>query len=52
VRDVSLEIARGEMLVIMGLSGSGKSTLVRCLSRLIEITGGSVRVEGQDIMAR
>jgi glycine betaine/proline transport system ATP-binding protein len=51
VRDVSLEIARGEMLVIMGLSGSGKSTLVRCLSRLIEITGGSVRVEGQDIGA-
>jgi glycine betaine/proline transport system ATP-binding protein len=33
----------------MGLSGSGKSTLVRCLSRLIEITGGEVRVEGQVI---
>ena len=49
VRDVSLEIARGEMLVIMGLSGSGKSTLVRCLSRLIEVTGGSVEIEGQDI---
>jgi glycine betaine/proline transport system ATP-binding protein len=51
VRDVSLDIARGEMLVIMGLSGSGKSTLVRCLSRLIEITGGTVRIEGQDIGA-
>ncbi|KGM87534.1 glycine betaine/L-proline transport ATP binding subunit [Roseovarius mucosus DSM 17069] len=51
VRDVSLDIARGEMLVIMGLSGSGKSTLVRCLSRLIEITGGTVSVEGQDIGA-
>ncbi len=49
VRDVSLDIAQGEMLVIMGLSGSGKSTLVRCLSRLIEITGGEVRVEGQTI---
>lgn len=49
VRDVSLEIAKGEMLVIMGLSGSGKSTLVRCLSRLIEITGGEVRVDGQVI---
>lgn len=35
VRDVTLDIARGEMLVVMGLSGSGKSTLVRCLSRLI-----------------
>lgn len=49
VRDVSLDIAKGEMLVIMGLSGSGKSTFVRCLSRLIDITGGEVRVEGQDI---
>ncbi|SIT84805.1 quaternary amine ABC transporter ATP-binding protein [Pontibaca methylaminivorans] len=49
VRDVTLDIARGEMLVIMGLSGSGKSTLVRCLSRLIEITGGEIHVDGQDI---
>jgi glycine betaine/proline transport system ATP-binding protein len=49
VRDVDLDIRRGEMLVVMGLSGSGKSTLVRCLSRLIEITGGSVSIEGQDI---
>ncbi|MCL4168222.1 UNVERIFIED_CONTAM: hypothetical protein GTU68_048349, partial [Idotea baltica] len=38
------------MLVIMGLSGSGKSTLVRCFSRLHEITGGTITVEGQDIM--
>ncbi len=51
VRDVTLDIPRGEMLVIMGLSGSGKSTLVRCLSRLIDITGGEVRVDGQDIGA-
>ncbi|OBY28501.1 quaternary amine ABC transporter ATP-binding protein [Leisingera sp. JC1] len=49
VRDVSLDIAKGEMLVIMGLSGSGKSTFVRCLSRLIDITGGEVKVEGQNI---
>ena len=49
VRDVDLDIRRGEMLVVMGLSGSGKSTLVRCLSRLIEITGGMVSIEGQDI---
>lgn len=51
VRDVSLDIYRGEMLVIMGLSGSGKSTLVRCFSRLHDITGGQVIVEGQDIMS-
>lgn len=51
VKDVSIEVSRGEMLVIMGLSGSGKSTLVRCFSRLHEITGGTIEVEGQDIMA-
>lgn len=51
VKDVSLEVARGEMLVIMGLSGSGKSTLVRCFSRLHEITGGTIEIDGQDIGA-
>jgi len=50
VKDVSLDVHRGEMLVIMGLSGSGKSTLVRCFSRLHDITGGTITVEGQDIM--
>ena len=51
VKDVTVDVGRGEMLVIMGLSGSGKSTLVRCLSRLHDITGGTIEVEGQDIMA-
>ena len=51
VKDVSLDVKRGEMLVIMGLSGSGKSTLVRCFSRLHEITGGTIEIEGQDIGA-
>lgn len=50
VKDVSIEVNRGELLVIMGLSGSGKSTLVRCFSRLHEITGGEIIVEGQNIM--
>ncbi len=51
VRDVSVDVHKGEMLVIMGLSGSGKSTLVRCFSRLHDITGGTITVEGQDIMS-
>tara|TARA_R110002051_G_scaffold25371_3_gene61914 strand:- start:4780 stop:5802 length:1023 start_codon:yes stop_codon:yes gene_type:complete len=51
VKDVSIDVHKGEMLVIMGLSGSGKSTLVRCFSRLHDITGGSISVDGQDIMS-
>jgi glycine betaine/proline transport system ATP-binding protein len=50
VRDASIEVATGEIFVIMGLSGSGKSTLVRCLSRLIEPTAGEVLLEGRDIL--
>jgi glycine betaine/proline transport system ATP-binding protein len=51
VRDVSFEVARGEIFVVMGLSGSGKSTLIRCLSRLIEPTAGSVTIDGADVLA-
>ena len=52
VRDVSLEVFPGEILVVMGLSGSGKSTLVRCLSRLIEPTGGEILFEGRDLLRK
>ena len=47
----TLDVAPGEILVLMGLSGSGKSTLVRCLSRLIEPTSGSVQFGGIDLLA-
>ena len=50
VRNVSFDIEKGENFVIMGLSGSGKSTLVRCLTRLIEPTGGEIRFEGADLL--
>ena len=49
VRDVSFDVAPGEVFVVMGLSGSGKSTLVRMLTRLIEPTSGTVRLNGVDI---
>ncbi len=49
VKDVSFEVAPGEVFVIMGLSGSGKSTLVRCLTRLIEPTAGTVDIGGVDV---
>ncbi|MFD8300314.1 glycine betaine/L-proline ABC transporter ATP-binding protein [Streptomyces bauhiniae] len=51
VRDVSFEVRKGEVFVVMGLSGSGKSTLVRCLTRLIEPTAGSIVIDGEDVRA-
>ena len=50
VRDVSFDVAQGEVFVVMGLSGSGKSTLVRMLNRIHDPTAGEVLVDGQDIM--
>lgn len=49
VREVSLDVAKGEVFVVMGLSGSGKSTLVRCLSRLIEPTVGEVLINDTNV---
>src|SRR5216110_2799731 len=49
VDDVSLNVAEGEFLAIVGGSGSGKTTLLRLANRLIEFDGGSVRVEGEDV---
>ena len=51
MREVDLEVAPGEVFVVMGLSGSGKSTLVRCLTRLIEPTTGTVVIDGVDVTA-
>jgi len=49
LRDVDLEVATGEVLVICGPSGSGKSTLIRCVNRLESIQSGTITVDGTDI---
>ena len=48
---VDLEIRRGQTLGIVGESGSGKSTVARCIVRLIDPTGGEIRLGGEDIAA-
>ncbi|MGH3308206.1 MAG: ATP-binding cassette domain-containing protein, partial [Nocardioides sp.] len=51
IKDVSFDVAPGEVFVVMGLSGSGKSTLVRTLIRLIEPTAGAITIDGRDVSA-
>jgi osmoprotectant transport system ATP-binding protein len=47
VSDISFDVARGETLVLLGRSGSGKTTTLKLINRLIEPTGGEIRVEGK-----
>jgi osmoprotectant transport system ATP-binding protein len=51
VDDVTLEVAAGEFLAIVGGSGSGKTTLLRLANRLIEADSGSITVQGEDVRA-
>ncbi len=47
LKGVDLEVARGEVCVLLGPSGSGKSTLIRCINELEEISAGRMFVDGQ-----
>jgi len=49
LKDVNLEVAEGEKLVIIGPSGSGKSTTVRCMNFLEEPTSGHIYIDGQEL---
>ena len=46
LHNIDLNIAQGEVVVIIGPSGSGKSTLLRCINKLEEITSGDLIVDG------
>ncbi|MBN9981543.1 ABC transporter ATP-binding protein [Rhizobium laguerreae] len=50
VDDVSMNVEKGEITVIVGTSGSGKSTLMRMINRLVPITEGEISVGGQNVM--
>ncbi|HEV8594300.1 MAG TPA: amino acid ABC transporter ATP-binding protein [Thermoplasmata archaeon] len=52
LKGVSLEVRKGEVLVLIGPSGSGKSTLLRCINLLVEPDEGSVYLEGVKVNTR
>ncbi len=52
LKNVDLLVAERELVFVIGPSGSGKSTLLRCLNRLEEPSGGSIIVDGIDMLAR
>ncbi len=49
LKDISIDIKEGEVVVLLGPSGSGKSTFLRCINRLEESTSGKIVVDGIDI---
>lgn len=50
IKDISIDIKEGEVVVLLGPSGSGKSTFLRCINRLEEATAGKIVVDGIDIL--
>ena len=51
LRDIDLEVGRGQVVVVLGPSGSGKSTLCRTINRLETIDSGTIAVDGQELPA-
>ena len=49
LRGVSLEVARGELVALVGANGAGKTTLLRCISGIQPVTAGTIRFDGEDI---
>src|SRR3982074_2550868 len=49
LRDINLDVAKGERIVICGPSGSGKSTLIRCINALEEFQEGAIVVDGIEL---
>ena len=52
LKDISNEVYKGEVVVVIGPSGSGKSTFLRCLNKLETVTAGNIFIDGKEITAK
>ena len=52
LKDISVEVHKGEVVCVIGPSGSGKSTFLRCLNRLEKATDGKILINGTDITSK
>ena len=52
IKDLSVDISEGEVVVLLGPSGSGKSTFLRCLNQLESVSGGTIVIDGQTVTDR
>ncbi|MCR5289718.1 MAG: amino acid ABC transporter ATP-binding protein [Treponema sp.] len=50
LKDISFSVYEGEVLGIIGPSGSGKSTLLRCITQLSDVTGGTIAIDGMELV--
>ena len=51
IRDISLSVERGSFVALVGPSGAGKTTLLKAINRLVEIDGGMIAIDGEDVAA-
>lgn len=49
LKDVNLQVEKGETVALVGMSGGGKSTLISLIPRFYDVTGGAIRIDGMDI---
>ena len=52
LKDINLEVRKGEVIAIIGPSGSGKSTMLRCMNALETISGGEIYYKGEPVSTR